>query len=764
MTQNTRPRVSSFPLSAPGRVFDRLPVGPRASAPALLGLALAAAAALLAGACGDDAGAANPDAAPGAADARPADAAPVDAAPDAVPPGPPSVTVHFPPSLAATVADTVIVRGVATPGAGSPGVVAVRVGGVSAQSDDDFATWSAEVAVSAGRQDLTVEVENAGGDTAQATVTLFGHRGFQSVQGLTLIPAADPANDPARLLLVVTDGDAQSALWSQPAPGGPAQVVSAPDVGAGPLGGGAWRTVAVDVGRDRALVLAVEGILAIDLDAGTRTLLSPNLVTHGPVLVLPRDLVIDPAGDRLLIADAGLEAVVAVNLADGQRSLLGAATPPDADPFVATVRAIALDSAGGRLLLLADDRTEGNDIVQQLRTVALADGARDALGELRNALDLVVTGTDELVLSAGLGAAPALLRHDLGTGAEVTLSQDPCLLGPSLLALDPDRGEVLVYDQRAQAVDAVALADRARARRFGVFLGQGPCQARARGVTVSADGKRAFFVGPDRQAGPDRLSVIEADLATGQRSQGPDLAGAPLRTLVHDPDRDRLLGIADPGAGSDLVSVPVGAGDLVAPLAAITDARALAPAPNAAPSRLLVSRRDIDALFGVALAEANPSAAELVPTGVGLPAGAGALAANDAGTRALVGAGDGLFLLDLGGAQAAPERLAGAGVGSGIALDAVHAVAFDQPRGRAVVLATVSEVFTTTALVAVDLADQSRSVLMSDQVGRGGGRFGPSPFLRVDGPRAVAWVADRGDVPGLYAIDLLSGDRVLVHR
>ena len=104
----------------------------------------------------------------------------------------PSATVDFPPALSFTDATTVMLRGMA---ADNMAVAAVRVAGVAAQSDDGFATWTADVPVDYGRQTLTVEAEDSAGNIAAsaASVEVIRSDATGSKDLITMDPAGGRA-------------------------------------------------------------------------------------------------------------------------------------------------------------------------------------------------------------------------------------------------------------------------------------------------------------------------------------------------------------------------------------------------------------------------------------------------------------------------------------------------------------------------------------------------------------------------------------------
>lgn len=143
------------------------------------------------------------------------------------------------------------------------------------------------------------------------------------------------------------------------------------------------RALLVDLGPVAAAADVRPAIVAVDLLTGARTIVSsddrptrpapiPPATTGVPVNPFnsPFGIVLD--GSRALVTDAGLRAVLAVDLATGGRTVLSSGTVPDAVSKWGNPLGIALDSANNRALV-ADNR------LGALVAVRLADGARTIL-------------------------------------------------------------------------------------------------------------------------------------------------------------------------------------------------------------------------------------------------------------------------------------------------------------------------------------------------------------------------------------------------
>jgi hypothetical protein len=144
------------------------------------------------------------------------------------------------------------------------------------------------------------------------------------------------------------------------------------------------RALLVDLGPVSAAGNVRPAIVAVDLLSGARTIVSnddrptdrlppvPPATTGLPINPFnnPVGIVLD--GSRALVTDAGLRAVLAVDLATGARTVLSSGTVPDAVSKWGNPLGIALDTANNRALV-ADNR------LGAVVAASLADGARTIL-------------------------------------------------------------------------------------------------------------------------------------------------------------------------------------------------------------------------------------------------------------------------------------------------------------------------------------------------------------------------------------------------
>jgi DNA-binding beta-propeller fold protein YncE len=156
--------------------------------------------------------------------------------------------------------------------------------------------------------------------------------------------------------------------------------------------------IAIDPPNDRVFVAGPAYFFEVDLATGDRTEISGASVGSGPALQVATGIALDLVNGRAFLADSSADAVIAVDLATGDRTVFAEGLSGSTNGLTSLV----LDAAGNRLLV--------------------TDMATDSI----HAIDLL-TGDTTLFSGAGTGA-----------GTPFT--------GPRDLVLDPARGRALVLD------------------------------------------------------------------------------------------------------------------------------------------------------------------------------------------------------------------------------------------------------------------------------------------------------------------------------
>ena len=331
---------------------------------------------------------------------------------------------------------------------------------------------------------------------------------------------------------------------------GDRSILSSDLVGFGPrLGLGA--DLVADFANARLLVLnsADGSVLEVALDDGDRAELT-NGLDPGPSLTTAAALVLDDGRGRVLVADPVRDAIVAVDLITGVRTVLRA-TDAGSGPAMAGGRVVAVDATGARTFAAGFAATG-------IVSIAHATGARDALGAAIGVQAVAYDPTrDEIV---GGTSAGSIVAVNAATGTTRTVSGPSAGSGPALgsvtaIAIDPAGDRVFVFDEVLDAVVAISLVNGARVIVSDDATGSGPV---LRGVFGLALGDGRLLAADDTSD-----SLLAIDLATGDRTVVSDAAspGAPwstLRGLALDPDGTRAF-VADP-AQAAIVAVDLATG------------------------------------------------------------------------------------------------------------------------------------------------------------------------------------------------------------
>ena len=271
----------------------------------------------------------------------------------------------------------------------------------------------------------------------------------------------------------------------------------------------------LDEAGNRLLVVTAPDIVAVDLNSGARSFIASTFEGRGIDLVSPTGIALDPLNQRLIVADRGLRAVVEIALNDGQRQELsgpnrGSGPPLDnlRDIDVIGSTAYTLDANLGTAVRI--------DLDTGARTVLNPPAQPAGQPQLLIAQDLAYTPADgnPALVMVDLLDPTQLFSQRLSDNVRSTLTP---ATGVALieearrLTTNPATGQIIISDTAVNgllAADAVSgnqqlLSDNTR--------GEGIPLIEPRGIAVTSDGQKAYVSDFLRE------TVVEVNLNTGDR-------------------------------------------------------------------------------------------------------------------------------------------------------------------------------------------------------------------------------------------------------
>jgi len=589
-------------------------------------------------------------------------------------------------------------------------IARIEANGLPGATSDGFNHWNVDFALSAPTTDFSIDALDGA-----------SHVLSQEAASIEFAPvpegASDLAFDPARDQILACEITNRSGLIGLDLASGRPIFVSGPARGVGPGFPDLIEAVEVDAAHDRAFVLGnlSAEVLAVDLRDGDRTVVS-DFTSAGVDFSSPRDVALDAGRLRLVVADLGLDAVVAVDIATGARSLLSDATHGSGPVLGNPERIVVVAGLDVALVITRDS----DDLIG----VNLANGNRS-----------VISG-------AGRGAGPALLN-------------------PRTVAFDELHGQAVVANGDTSIL-SVDLATGDRALLASDTHGTGPSLAGLSDLIVLPSKFLAVAVGGQKtilQVNPDtgdRTDLETLRIGAGERiTNAVEIAadfGADDYFILETDFKGISLRSVDPRTGDrTLVSSPGrGAGP------AIQNPQALAVATRL--GRAFAVDSNLRALFAIDLATGDRAIVSDATTGSGVDfSGPEGVAVDGATNRAFVSdfGSAGYVLIGVDLATGNRSELTGPNRGNGPTPILARFVAVERSGVSVLLLDEIDE-----RLLRVDFATGDRSIASGDGVGAGPDFqfLGGSLALSADATRALT--ADRN--LGLVEIDLATGDRAVV--
>ncbi len=301
-----------------------------------------------------------------------------------------------------------------------------------------------------------------------------------------------------------------------------------------------------ELGSDRIYVATFDGVDEVDLVAGTKRNVS-EVEDDDPLrFAQVRSIGFDGANNRVVVGDEDLDALIAVDVTTGERSVLLNRSVGEGIALIAP-RRIVLSEDETRAWVLDD----GGNVTERLFEIDLATGDRRTIGDLAQPFNVFASGLaiDETAGLAYVAFVGSVQEVDLETGnARMLLDAGSSPLenindllldatNDRLLIADAVGGGIYALDPGTGVVDVVSKAGVA---------GDGP----GFGAPVSLDwapGEATVFAGD-----PSVGAIFRVDLETGNRERidedcendGP-FPDQGLRQALYDDRSDELLAFGD---------------------------------------------------------------------------------------------------------------------------------------------------------------------------------------------------------------------------
>ena len=373
--------------------------------------------------------------------------------------------------------------------------------------------------------------------------------------------------------------------------------------------------IALDSANNRALVVEksgeIFGIVAVDLDTGARTILSSALVPNATNLFSTSQevpIAVDSANNRLLLGDAYTDAMFAIDLSTGARTVLFDASTAGVSDIFAYPTDIAIDTANNRAII-ADGGSSGL-LAMDLSTHVLTimerpDSKTSRQSNLFSGYEAMVFDSNNNRLLLG-NDGPDISTVNTSTGEQTALvDTERNRSGDRFIALDDTNNRIIIASFRTlQSLDLnTGVISQVSSH---VMPSAENLLANVKHLSVDGATNTAYL--PDVGAS----ALFSVDLATGVRSvlsdsSTPDTTN-PLRqpyTALLDKANNRLLVLDRHHQAVYAVNLSTGArtviSDSTTPDAtnAMDDPRSLIL--DAANNRMLVADIGLGALLAIDL-------------------------------------------------------------------------------------------------------------------------------------------------------------------
>lgn len=324
----------------------------------------------------------------------------------------PTAQIMFPPPVSLSSGATLKIRGTSSDALST--ISSVTVAGVDAVTTDNYATWTADVPLALGVNNIVVVTTDSVTNTNSSAATV----------SVTRVAAVDL--DTARIPAITTNS-----------------FVS-------------LKSMVLDNSNNRLLVLDADRVVSVNLLTGARAVVSDASTDTNNILSNPNGIVLDSVNNRVLVTDGSEKVIVAIDITDGvnkgKHSLISDCTSVDSTTILESPTSIALDTANNRVLI-------GDTFLNSIVAVGLTAGDCTVFSDAEP-----LFYPQEIALDADNGRAlvadftfnsistPSLLSVNLSTGSRTVLSNNttqatsPLLNTPFGMALDSVHNRLLVLD------------------------------------------------------------------------------------------------------------------------------------------------------------------------------------------------------------------------------------------------------------------------------------------------------------------------------
>ena len=373
----------------------------------------------------------------------------------------PDASILFPPEVSLTDRDTLVVRGTA---ADSSSIASVVVNGVDAVSSDGFASWTATVPLAPGDNTVTAIVADTQNNVASQTVQV---RQAPLADSLTHLLIDNLNNrylaiEGTRLIAIDRTTGATRVLSGAGIPNDENLLQNVKDV---QLSQDASRVLILDSPAN------LDAVKAIDLATGARSLISQDLLEE-PVGTYHQiyDLAVDAAGNRVFVADS--QGLIELNLATGSRRELYSS--------FGAVQGVVWDGVNNRVIMALHSSIVAlnpDDLTTAILSNNSMAGATSNVA-FDGLYDIVYDGDTNTAYTSGRWDSATVIRVDLSDGSRTLVSDNTMAVAtseidfsnnyPKYTALDKGNNQLLVTDQ--SSVIAVDIASGNRTRTMSGFV------------------------------------------------------------------------------------------------------------------------------------------------------------------------------------------------------------------------------------------------------------------------------------------------------